>query len=598
MTYFVMALALVLGFTQCKKEQPTPQNETEGLFITLDVENGSKHEVIPATGVVNFQDGDVIYVGDGYTYIGTLNRTNGRFSGTVNTPNENATKLHFYFLGGKTPTDVPTEGITTDFTISIADQSNNLPVLAYNSVDYTGGGSYFCTLKNQCALVEFDLGEVSTDAAITLTGMKTEATIGFNGTMTNLSTTGDIVTYGTGSTRYAIVLSDQGAVEEGTISAEGYEGTFSIPTAAFANAFLTDASMNLTATPASHIVDLTTQTGNYNAQDGDVLTGELASPYEVTIAAGATITLEDATISGGVIGLGNVTIILSNVLLETNTVSNTNGPGIRVTEDNTLVIRGDGSLTATGASGCAGIGSGYTAELACGDIEIQSGTVIANGGASAAGIGTGGVYPYNQLGVNCGDITISGGTVIAQGDSMEITAGIGTGAGGGQCGDITISDGTITAIGGGHTGGGGAGIGAGYSDAGDITISGGTVTATGGGTASSAGTGIGVGGGHSVGFITLSGGDITATGGGSKQSPIYGIGGSAQKCKGIVITTGVVSVEAIAFPALGKIYASPLIIDEMEYSKDPTGTLGVNQVLQATNTGGGGKKPWTLTHIE
>lgn len=56
MTYIVMALALVLGLAQCKKEQPISQSETEGLFITLDVENGSKHEVVPGatTAPVNF----------------------------------------------------------------------------------------------------------------------------------------------------------------------------------------------------------------------------------------------------------------------------------------------------------------------------------------------------------------------------------------------------------------------------------------------------------------------------------------------------------------------------------------------------------------
>ena len=95
--------------------------------------------------------------------------------------------------------------------------------------------------------MKFVLGEVSTDAVITLTGVKTEATIGFNGTVTNGTATGDIATYGTGSTRYAVVLSDQAEVTEGTISAEGYEGTFSIPTAAYTNAFLTNATMTLTA---------------------------------------------------------------------------------------------------------------------------------------------------------------------------------------------------------------------------------------------------------------------------------------------------------------------------------------------------------------
>ena len=39
-TFIVMAMALMLGFTQCKKEQPiTPQQE--GVIITLNVSNGN-----------------------------------------------------------------------------------------------------------------------------------------------------------------------------------------------------------------------------------------------------------------------------------------------------------------------------------------------------------------------------------------------------------------------------------------------------------------------------------------------------------------------------------------------------------------------------
>ena len=99
MSYFVMALALVLGLAQCKKEQPEPQ--TQSVRITLNVENGdSKHEVVPGTGAVNFQDGDVIYVGDGSTYIGTLTRSGETFSGEINEPTGSSPKLHFFFIGG------------------------------------------------------------------------------------------------------------------------------------------------------------------------------------------------------------------------------------------------------------------------------------------------------------------------------------------------------------------------------------------------------------------------------------------------------------------------------------------------------------------
>ncbi|MGM9760744.1 MAG: Ig-like domain-containing protein [Parabacteroides sp.] len=121
-----------------------------------------------------------------------------------------------------------------------------------------------------------------------------------------------------------------------------------------------------------------------------------------------------------------------------------------------------GSLEATGASWAPGIGS----RIEESQIEIKSGTIIANGGTNAAGIGGG----YNGAG---GTITISGGTVTATGG--EFGAGIGGGYNGAG-GTITISGGTVTAksgyrynvgIGGGQNGAGGT-----------ITISGGEVTVT------------------------------------------------------------------------------------------------------------------------
>ena len=100
--------------------------------------------------------------------------------------------------------------------------------------------------------------------------------------------------------------------------------------------------------------------------------------------------------------------------------------------EGTLTIKDDkgkdGSLTAEGGEGGAGIGGGY--ESGAGNIEITGGTVKAVGGAGAAGIG-GGVYGTGH------DIEISGGKVSASGGNMDEkldssrpgAAGIGDGAG-------------------------------------------------------------------------------------------------------------------------------------------------------------------------
>ena len=240
-------------------------------------------------------------------------------------------------------------------------------------------------------------------------------------------------------------------------------------------------------------VDLSTLTGDYEALDGDVLTGTLngdqehPQPFKITIADGAKVTLSDATINGvndweldwaGLTCLGNCTIVLSG----SNTVKgfDENYPGIQAAknegdgEEYTLTIEGEGSLDASSNGYGAGIGGGYGGTS--GDITISGGTVTVTGGYSAAGIGSG------SLGTS-GDITISGGTVTATGG--DYGTGIGSGYRG-TSGAITISGGTVTATGGDEA----AGIGSGsLGTSGDISISDGTVTAIGGDCAAGIGSG-------------------------------------------------------------------------------------------------------------
>ena len=186
----------------------------------------------------------------------------------------------------------------------------------------------------------------------------------------------------------------------------------------------------------------------FEAKDGAILTGTLDTgnyPLKISVADGATITLKDVNISGtdvdddahkhaGITCLGDATIILSG----TNTVRGFHKkyPGMIVAENKTLTIKGDGSLNAIGSGSFgAGIGSGYN--VLYGNIEIQGGTITATGGSRAAGIGSGG--SDNGGSSRCGNITISGGTVTAQGGSST-GAGIGCGQYAG-CGNITITNG-------------------------------------------------------------------------------------------------------------------------------------------------------------
>ena len=255
--------------------------------------------------------------------------------------------------------------------------------------------------------------------------------------------------------------------------------------------------------------------GFATATNGMTITGTLADGVnvKVTIADRATVTLKDATISGvnssacewaGLTCEGNATIVLRG----TNSVKgfHEDYPGIYVTENNTLTISGDGSLTAspfdggTGYSYGAGIGGGLG--IPCGNITIEGGSITATGGKDAAGIGGGGF-------ALCGDIRITGGKVEAKGG--ENAAGIGSGFGDGAwCGDIRITGGTVEAEGGDAA----AGIGGGYyATCGDIRITGGTVEAKGGEDAA------GIGGGYKA-----SCGDITITSGVTKVTATKGSG--------------------------------------------------------------------------
>ncbi len=224
----IMALALVLGMSQCKKQEtPTTGNTTPtnpGVHITVNVgenednggkgENGERHNIAPTYGLFSFSNNDMLYVGHNGKYVGTLTFANGFFDGTIY-PDGTVTDqpLHFYFIGNAEVTGTPVAEQTTSLSISIADQSGNLPVLSYgaSTKPFTGAGTtYSTTLRNQCALVRFDL-ENQGDYEVTLSGVPTQATVDFenNAITPNTNTTDDITLYGEeGNTmyRWAILL--------------------------------------------------------------------------------------------------------------------------------------------------------------------------------------------------------------------------------------------------------------------------------------------------------------------------------------------------------------------------------------------------------
>ena len=222
--------------------------------------------------------------------------------------------------------------------------------------------------------------------------------------------------------------------------------------------------------------------GTYTVKDYDVLTGTLNKNVKISIPAGATVVLNNATINGtndvsyawaGLTCEGNATIILKGTTNSSVKGFYENWPGIYVPSGKTLTIKGTdydflsassnglgagigggfnidggniviegGQITATGGSrGAAGIGGGVSAD--CGNITITGGIIDATGGAGAVGIGSGSSSDNSS---DCGKITIANtvSRVTAKTDATQPATYLLGASNGGSCGTITIG-GTVRA---------------------------------------------------------------------------------------------------------------------------------------------------------
>lgn len=171
----------------------------------------------------------------------------------------------------------------------------------------------------------------------------------------------------------------------------------------------------------------------------------------VTITGGEhEITLDDASIQVPVYQVcafsiangAKVTLILKG---ENTLKSGNYRAGLQVPEGATLEIKDEGSLTANGGNLAAGIGGGRGGSG--GSITISDGKVAATGGLSASGIGGGGCYNGDEHPGSGGTINISGGEITATGG--ESGAGIGGGHNNNNGsnnteGKLTLTGGTIT----------------------------------------------------------------------------------------------------------------------------------------------------------
>nr|MBQ4457079.1 hypothetical protein [Clostridia bacterium] len=195
-------------------------------------------------------------------------------------------------------------------------------------------------------------------------------------------------------------------VSDGTNTLTATDGIYSVT--------IGTADVTITATVERNSpIDLSGATDDFTVINNDVLTG--TTSHTVTIASGAGISLSSATISGGIVCEGTATI----TLVGTNSTTGAQyKAGIQIGgSGTTLTIRGDGSLTATGGTGGAGIGTSVVfadKTFTGGNITIESGTVTAigtefdhNTHQGGDGIGTG--YTYATATNTIGTVTIYDG---------------------------------------------------------------------------------------------------------------------------------------------------------------------------------------------
>ena len=208
-------------------------------------------------------------------------------------------------------------------------------------------------------------------------------------------------------------------------------------------------AINVTMTTGT-TTNLSSLGADHTAQNGETLTGALAASHKISIAAGATVILNNVDINygttlttatslyAGITCLGDATLIVSG----TDYVKSFDDgyPGIFVPSGSTLTITGSGTLYADGPKDDgAGIGSGrdnIEAYRACGNIVLQGGTIWATGSGATAN------YTEYDPGTpsSCGYITIKSSvtSVLARkGKGVEKSIGEGQNS---NCGTVTIED--------------------------------------------------------------------------------------------------------------------------------------------------------------
>ena len=428
MAVLALASILVIGCSSDDEDSvPSPVTDTPNTVtltttISLGGDNGARTRSLSATGEKTFAVGDRIAV----IYTNTANKrvkavSNALAASDITSDGKNATITVTLTnpVAGSVDYIYPAVMANNDGTINysaLSMQDGTLATLA-SELDcakgtgaMTNDGSSFSLpvnvkLANQFVICEFRINNTEdTEITNSITGF----TVGDG---TNVYTITREATEGPVYVAMQPISSDKTISFVANNATNGYYKYVS-GKALEANGFY---PINLTMM-RGNVIDLSTLTDDCIAQNGDILTGKLVQNYQVSIASGATVILNDASINyetypvlsgefSGITCLGNATCIVSG----TDYVKGLSSgyPGIFVPSGSTLTVTGTGTLYALGDENGAGIGSGrgnIDAVKSCGNIVIQGGTIYGTGGTGAAGIGSGAGADDNPS--TCGNITI------------------------------------------------------------------------------------------------------------------------------------------------------------------------------------------------
>ena len=368
---FIKALAFAMLFaTACNKNEiPNDENAEKKGFalpvtvnVTCEGDDATKATYNESTRKLEFSAGDKLFVkGNDYSaggagfFAGTLTwQSGGTFSGTILTENTYSGTIDALFTAGSA------------LATLLPANNGNYPYLSFDdegtysaSVNYDATKTFATSKATAVEQFSFEVGGYTSGTGFalhpanailnfTITGLAASTNV--TATLTDgssLTISGEVTTNASGTATFAIGVYGYSDLNEFSLTVGGNPITLVTESKTLTAGKIYNITRS--AVPAGNTVDVSSLTGNYTAQNGDILIGELKGNYKISISDGATVTLNDATIEGtnnenydwaGITCEGNATINLSG----TNTVKGfwETYPGIYVPVNKTVTILGTG----------------------------------------------------------------------------------------------------------------------------------------------------------------------------------------------------------------------------------------------------------------